>query len=109
MRLIDADVLKKALNKMFDLVDVLLFDDVISTIDNAPTVDAYTEDDVKTAIKEGHQVGYEMAKAKYERPTGEWIEDVIEELESRKDYGEEYAQAIEDVIVILNAKFGGRE
>lgn len=40
----------------------------------APTVDTYTEDDVKTAIKEGHQVGYEMAKAKYERPTGEWIE-----------------------------------
>lgn len=41
-------------------------------IENAPTVDTYTEDDVKTAIKEGHQVGYEMAKAKFERPTGEW-------------------------------------
>lgn len=40
----------------------------------APTVDTYTEDDVKIAIKEGHEVGYEMAKAKYERPTGEWIE-----------------------------------
>lgn len=38
-------------------------------IDNAPTVEAYTEDDVKNAIKEGHEVGYEMAKAKYERPT----------------------------------------
>ena len=48
-------------------------------------------------------------KALEERPTGEWIEEIIEELESRKDYGEEYAQAIEDVIVILNAKFGGRE
>ncbi len=43
------------------------------TIDNTPTVDAYTEDDVKTAIKEGHEVGYEMAKAKFERPQGEWI------------------------------------
>lgn len=44
-------------------------------IENAPTVDAYTEDDVKTAIKEGHQVGYEMAKAKFERPT-----DLLREL-----------------------------
>ena len=34
------------------------------------------------------------------------IEEIIEELESRKDYGAEYAQAIEDVIVILKAKFG---
>lgn len=42
------------------------------TIDNAPTVDTYTEDDVQYAIREGHQVGYEMAKAKFERPTGEW-------------------------------------
>lgn len=34
------------------------------------------------------------------------IEEIIEELESRKDYGTEYAQAMEDVIVILKAKFG---
>lgn len=33
------------------------------------------------------------------------IEEIIEELESRKDYGAEYAQAMEDVIVILKAKF----
>ena len=39
------------------------------------------------------------------------ITEIIEELESRKDYGAEYAQAMEDVIVILKAKFGigGRE
>lgn len=34
------------------------------------------------------------------------IEEIIEELESRKDYGVEYGQAMEDVIVILKAKFG---
>lgn len=40
---------------------------VMSAIDNAPTVEAYTEDDVQYAIREGHQIGYEMAKAKFER------------------------------------------
>ncbi len=34
------------------------------------------------------------------------IREIIEELESRKDYGTEYAQAMEDVIVILKAQFG---
>lgn len=33
------------------------------------------------------------------------IDEIIEELESRKDYGPEYGQAMEDVIVILKAKF----
>lgn len=40
----------------------------------------------------------------YERPTDEWLEEVIDELESRKDYGIEYGQAMEDAIVILKAK-----
>ena len=33
------------------------------------------------------------------------VKAIIEELESRKDYGVEYGQAMEDVIVILKAKF----
>lgn len=37
------------------------------------------------------------------------VKAIIEELESRKDYGLEYAQAMEDVIVILKAKFGIEE
>lgn len=37
---------------------------------------------------------------------GECVEEIIDELESRKDYGTEYAQAMEDVITILKAKFG---
>lgn len=72
MRLIDADALKKALDELFENggYDSGL---VMNLIDNAPTVDTYTEDDVHYAIKEGHQVGYEMAKAKFKRPQGEWL------------------------------------
>jgi hypothetical protein len=52
-------------------------------------------------------IDWEKAIEAYKaRPTGEWIEEIIEELESRMDYGQEYAQAMEDVIVILKAKFG---
>lgn len=68
MRLIDADKLyPDCLTKRGTLAISQ------SQIANAPTVDTYTEDDVQYAIKEGHQVGYEMAKAKFERPQGEWL------------------------------------
>lgn len=40
----------------------------------------------------------------YERPIDEWLKAVIDELESRKSYGVEYSQAMEDVIVILKAR-----
>lgn len=86
MRLIDADKLKEHKFLTPDAEEAkkwlpaetqgyqLGWNDCIDTIvDNAPTVDTYTEDDVQYAIKEGHQVGYEMAKAKFERPHGEWF------------------------------------
>ena len=73
MRLIDADVLRERFQAILDRGDMFCEYDIVGMVDNAPTVDAYTEDDVKTAIKEGHKVGYEMAKAKFERPQGEWI------------------------------------
>lgn len=79
MRLIDADKLKKHKFLTPDAVEAkkwlpaetkgyqLGWNDAIDAIvDNAPTVDTYTEDDVQYAIKEGHQVGYEMAKGKEE-------------------------------------------
>jgi hypothetical protein len=40
------------------------------------------------------------------KPQSDCVKEIIDELESRKSYGVEYAQAIEDVIVILKAKFG---
>ena len=53
---------------------------------------------------------YLKNKLDYSKPQVETqdnkIKEIIEELESRKDYGVEYGQAMEDVIVILKAKFG---
>lgn len=78
VRLIDANALRK------DFLDnrevgqtTYSISEAIEKIDNAPTVEQDT-----------------------------LITEIIEELESRKDYGTEYAQAMEDVIVILKAKFG---
>ena len=34
----------------------------------------YTDEDIKRTIKENFDLGYEMAKNKYERPKGEWLE-----------------------------------
>ena len=42
------------------------------TVDYAPTVSEITNEDIQQAIKEGFANGYEMAKAKHERPQGEW-------------------------------------
>lgn len=76
MRLIDADKLPehKFTRESAKGSDYMRgWNDAIDAIiDNAPTIDTYTEDDVQYAIKEGHQVGYEMAKAKFERPQGKW-------------------------------------
>lgn len=92
MRLIDADALKEYFESSIALCNEWIatakdketkirasavktfIGEVLIAINNAPTVDTYTEDDVHCAIKEGHQVGYEMAKAKFERPQGEWLE-----------------------------------
>ena len=44
-------------------------------IDNAPTIEPITNEEIKSAIDEGFKNGYEMAKAKFGRPKGEWIID----------------------------------
>ena len=84
MRLINADELKE--HKFFDNKFIQIggrrngktleavnrayqqgWNDAIDAIvDNAPTVEDYTEDDINAAIKTGFQDGYEMAKAKYD-------------------------------------------
>lgn len=84
MRLIDADeVLKRWGLKFYAMGgdrlgpngDEISFyvNGLLNEIQNAPTVDTYIEDDMKEAIKVGQEVGYEMAKGKYERPQGEWL------------------------------------
>lgn len=67
-------------------------DAIDAVVDNSPTIDdlseysdklwqkayergkakAITNEDIKNAIHEGFKNGYEMAKAKFERPTGKW-------------------------------------
>ena len=41
MRLGDLDALKDKLKEIFDTVEVVTFDDIIATIDNAPTISPY--------------------------------------------------------------------
>lgn len=97
---------RSALRKALEVTQYNDIDDLTRTerlIDNAPTV----------TIKEWKKempIYIKDAMLEALRPQGETqdkkIEAIIEELESRKDYGTEYAQAMEDVIVILKAQFG---
>ena len=75
--LISREALKKAITNRLvsvthssDYADGLQDDylNTINEIDNAPTVKAFTEEDIKQTIKENFDIGYEMAKAKFERP-----------------------------------------
>jgi hypothetical protein len=74
MRLIDADEIKKL---PFEKLIHTDFGDTcipIEEIDYAPTVEALlTNEEVKDFAKENFDIGYEMAKAKFERPHGEWV------------------------------------
>jgi len=71
MRLIDADALKGALEKLkaetMEYEDNL--DDVDAIIDNAPTVEY-------PFYQEAYQTGYE--EGKNERPQGEWLKAINE-------------------------------
>lgn len=73
--LISREALKKAINEYAEKrEDVLLWEnDVIDIIDNAPTVDTYTEDDMSGAYNEGYSCGSREARTACERPQGEWI------------------------------------
>lgn len=71
MRLIDADALKRKFRNVNE--GVFQMSRIYELIDNAPTVEEITNEDIQQAIKEGFANGYEMAKAKFERPTGEWV------------------------------------
>jgi len=74
--LISREALKKALSDKnlitwtHEYGDAIPFEWIMSVIDNAPTVETYTEEDIKQTIKENFDIGYEMAKAKFERPQG---------------------------------------
>jgi len=74
--LISRSALKDAIKNQYNLNDpptLYWWTNIEKLIDNAPTVEAYTEEDAKQAIKDSFDSGYEMAKIKYERPQGKWI------------------------------------
>ncbi len=108
VRLIDADeVLKRWGLKFYAMggdrlgpngEDIMFYvNGLLNEIQNAPTVE-------QECYISGTQWNEFMEEHKRRQDT--LITEIIEELESRKDYGTEYAQAMEDVIVILKAKFG---
>lgn len=77
--LISREALKKALNEMFDTVEVMLFDDIIATIDNAPTVKSYTLEDLEKAKNNGYKWGRIDGRATA-RPQGEWKDESRDSL-----------------------------
>ena len=89
VRLIDANALKTAMMKAFNCENATKYgnknaeqqtnsystlmlyeisDIVEDCIDNTQTIETYTEEDIKKAIKTGFGDGYAMAKAKFENP-----------------------------------------
>lgn len=85
--LISREALKEALNEMFDTVEVMLFDDIIATIDNAPTVkfslmpaDETKEDAYKRGYEKGKIKGILMANT---RPQGDLAEKLNDRIEDR--------------------------
>lgn len=96
---ISRSALRKAFHERIWYFTKSSWDEANALIDGAPTVEAvpldfhekcmdktvkellearpkgeYTEEHIKQAIKENFDIGYEMAKNKYERPKGAWIE-----------------------------------
>lgn len=75
MRLIDADVLKEALHKRQWYIDDI--EEVLSIIDNAPTVEILPENVIEAHTKIGYERGFNDGYAKCvednERPQGEWV------------------------------------
>lgn len=72
MRIIDSDALKEAINNLYEYAEL---DDVIQTIDNAPTVEL-TETEVQAVLNKRCMtaVTNEYLIALHgKRPTGEWI------------------------------------
>ena len=69
MRQIDADALKEAIENHFDMLDAYFPNKFIDEIDNAPTVETFTKDDMTGAYNEGYACG----SRENERPKGEWI------------------------------------
>ena len=76
--LISREALKKA---YFNAINETSIGEVsiIELIDNAPTVETYSEEDMCDTTSNGFDIGYDFAKAKYERPQGDirWTDKIF--------------------------------
>ena len=68
--LISREALKKAIE---ECKYCGFYGKLIEIINNAPTVETYSEEDMCDTTSNGFDIGYDFAKAKYERPQGKWI------------------------------------
>ena len=73
-RLIDANKLKKATEKYTDCANIDCINCFRELIDDAPTIETYTEEDIRLSNRTGFDDGYEKAKEEFERPKGHWVE-----------------------------------
>ena len=97
MRLINADALKAEIEKTLDNADLSEYEACIcvtsiydKAIDNAPTVETFTKDDMAGAYNEGYACG----SRETERPQGEWKLDSLgaycSECGTHPDYSSNY-------------------
>lgn len=100
--LISRNALKEEIIKWFNLTEVhnqYWWNRVKTIIDNAPTIETYTEEDteedIKDAIKIGFRDGYAMARAKYESSQDEVIL-AHEQISYERGVADGYAEAIEE-------------
>lgn len=109
--LINRETLKKAIGTIKEmaldnanepLFEYVELNPLLNVIDNIPTEDVIPNKEGYEMYNKGYMSGYGRDK----KDRLQDIKEIIDELESRKSYGVEYAQAMEDVIVILKAKFG---
>lgn len=113
---IDADILAKLTEYGEPLpAGNSFYDSILSAVANGEPYEERLKGNIRKKIygdgyqdghKDGYDKGYADTQALYKILTNQRIDEIIEELESRKDYGPEYAQAMEDAIVVLKAMLG---
>ena len=69
--LISRSALKEAIENHFDMLDAYFPNKFIEEIDNAPTVETFTLEDMRKAADIAHSYG--RLEENTERPKGEWI------------------------------------
>ena len=81
--LISREALREAIRKRLGISSLKYLTEqekvIVEEIDNAPTVETYSEEDMCDTTSNGFDIGYDFAKAKYERPQGDirWTDKIF--------------------------------